>query len=117
MRRVLIVDDNEALRDSLADVLDEEGWSVDLADDTESALAAIGRAIPSVVVLDLTLPGSDPHHIALKITAASGAPVVVLSARADIAQQAERVGAAAYMSKPFELVDFLALLERIGTRE
>lgn len=117
MRRVLIVDDNEAIRDSLADALEGEGWTVRAVSDGVAAVAAATTESPDVVLLDLMMPGLDGADVACRLREAGcRASIVVLSADRWGEARAKEVGAAAFMPKPFELDALLGLLERLAPR-
>ncbi len=103
-RHVLIVEDDPLIRCLIADVLADVGYVVYTAQDGAEALASLAEARPDVVVLDLEMPGldgrtfltrcrQDPRHRHL--------PVVVLSGAATAREDAQRLGAQAYMGKPF----------------
>ena len=109
MTRVLVVDDNRAIRETLADALSWEGFAVDLAVDGDAAVAAVLRAPPDVVLLDLMLPGSDGATVAGRLRASGCvAPIAVMTADRLGGERARELGAAAFLAKPF---DFGALLD------
>ena len=79
--RALVVDDSEAIRIYMADLLELRGWEVDTAEDGRSALALIeGGAAPDVVVLDVMMPGPNGLETLERIQDFDrGLPVVMLS--------------------------------------
>lgn len=114
MKHVLIVDDNRAIRETLADALEAEGYSVSLASGGPEALAAVARAMPSIVLLDLMLPGADGASVAQSLGAAGcTAPVVVVTADRTGAERARQIGAL-FLGKPFDLGALLDLIERVA---
>ncbi len=123
MRRatVLIVEDEVALADVLADNLREEGWGVLLAHDGESGRARWRASEPDLVVLDVMLPRLDGFRLCEKMRAEGfDTPVLYLSARGAAHDRVRglEAGGDDYLPKPFHLPEFLlrvrALLRRRG---
>jgi DNA-binding response OmpR family regulator len=120
--RVLVVDDEASIRDSLERALRLEGFAVETADGGVAALAAVARRPPAVVVLDLTMTDLDGVRV-LKRLRADGVdvPVCILSARDDVEDRVAglQAGADDYLVKPFALEELTArlhaLLRRRGT--
>ncbi|MEE2677764.1 MAG: sigma-54 dependent transcriptional regulator [Myxococcota bacterium] len=102
--RALVVDDSEAIRIYLADLLELRGWEVDSAEDGRSALALIeGGAAPDVVLLDVMMPGLGGLETLEQIHDSDpGLPVVMLSVdgTASTIVESMRLGAVDYLSKP-----------------
>jgi CheY-like chemotaxis protein len=109
--RVLVVDDEDAIRETLREVLSEEGYEVESAADGAEALALLARgAPPRVVLLDLMMPRLDGWEVLRRVRAApalDATAVVVISASGLPAPPA---GADHLLPKPFELPALLALL-------
>ena len=100
---VLIVDDEEMVRDVLTRYLEREGFRVDVASDGEAALDLAARDRPDLVILDLMLPKIDGLEVFRRIRAGGDLPVVMLTAKGD---EVDRVvglelGADDYIGKPF----------------
>lgn len=115
-RRVLIVDDEEGFRDGVADLLGMEGYDVSVARDAVEAVRVLPVFRPEVILLDLRMPHLDGEAFLRGMTglpASSRVPVVLISAKEDLAQVASRTGAAGYLSKPFEAPQLLSLLEKV----
>src|SRR5579871_4591142 len=114
---VLIVDDDPTMRQVMSWALEEEGLQVAAAGDGRAALETIGRERPALVVLDMGLPLVDGYGVATGLRAAYGAAVPILLVTADgrAAEKARRVGARAYLHKPFELDDLVRAVQRILT--
>jgi two-component system response regulator AtoC len=117
--RVLVVDDDEAIRRYLAKLLELKGYEVDTAEDGRSALVLLdGGAAPDVVILDIMMPGIDGLETLRSIRQLDAKlPVVMLSAlgRASTIVEAMQLGATDYLNKPFEeeqLAGILAKLEK-----
>jgi len=81
--RILIVDDDRALRDALRRALVLGGYDTVPVEDGESALAEVARSEPDAVVLDIGLPDIDGLEVAARLTAAAGAPAVILTSSRD----------------------------------
>lgn len=114
---VLIVEDDPVQRDLLRQVLREEGHDAVTADDGAEALRFVAWRQPDVILLDLMMPVVDGIAFARAYRQRPGppAPLVVLSASNEaLAQaQAEVMGAAAYLAKPYDLDALLGLLARV----
>jgi two-component system, OmpR family, alkaline phosphatase synthesis response regulator PhoP len=104
MPRVLIVEDDDAMRDMVGYALAEEGLEVEAVADGESALEIFSSSGPfDVVILDVMLPGIDGVSVCKELTSASDVPVVMLTARDDETSVVVglEVGADDYITKPF----------------
>ena len=104
MPRVLIVEDDDAMRDMVGYALAEEGLEVEAVADGESALEIFSSSGPfDVVILDVMLPGIDGVSVCKELTSASDVPVVMLTARDDETSVVVglEVGADDYIIKPF----------------
>ncbi len=115
-RRILIVDDEEGFRDGVADLLEMEGYQVSVARDAVEAVRLVPQFRPEAILLDLRMPLLDGEGFLRGmngLTASRQVPVVLISARDDLAAVASRTGAAAYLSKPFEAPQLLSLLEKL----
>ena len=118
--RILIVDDDEALRESLELVLLAEGYAVVTADSGEAALARIEEHPVDVVLCDLRMPGIDGFELMPQIARhLPGVPIVLMSAYGtqDLAVEAMRRGAYDYLAKPFEPNEVLLTLKKAYERE
>jgi DNA-binding NarL/FixJ family response regulator len=92
-RTVLIVDDHPSFRASARILLESEGFDVvGEADDGRSALEAVQRLRPEIVLLDVALPDIDGFDVAARLTNAAGAPAVVLVSSRDPADFGPLVG-------------------------
>jgi two-component system, OmpR family, alkaline phosphatase synthesis response regulator PhoP len=104
MPKVLIVEDDAAIRDMVGYALAEEGMEVEAVADGESALEVFSRSGPfDLVVLDVMLPGVDGVSVCKELTSASDVPVIMLTARDDETSIVVglEVGADDYVTKPF----------------
>ncbi len=118
MPHVLVVDDDDDIRDVLYDFLMEEGYQVSLARNGAEALAVLEREYGLVVLLDLSMPGIDGAGVldALRAQQRSDHQVIVITGRPRIVQTEGWLasGAAqAVIQKPFNIDRLLLLLERL----
>lgn len=111
---VLVVDDDDSIRSMLVEILSNEGYTVVAARDGMEALAAIERATPSVVLLDLLMPMLGGRAVADVLRQnGSSVPIVVMTASEEAARSRE-FHADAYVEKPFELDELLATVARLA---
>ena len=121
-QRVLVVDDDRAVRESLRRSLEFNGYSVSLAGDGAEALAAIASATPDALVIDVMMPRLDGIEATRALRAAGNdLPILVLTARDSVGDRVDGLDAGAddYLTKPFALEELLArlraLLRRVHT--
>lgn len=117
-RAVMIVDDDDAIREALEDVLSDEGYDVVGVSDGQQALdylrAEHGEKCPSAILLDLWMPVMDGWKFLdalLENPRLSRIPLVVLTAARD--QRARDLGVAEVLTKPVQLHQVLGALERL----
>lgn len=115
--RVLIVDDEHAIRRFLRAALSAHGYTVYEAASGEEALEAMLTGRPDIVILDLGLPGIDGLEVTRRLREWSTTPVIILSVRNDETEkiQALDAGADDYLTKPFGVGELLARL-RVALR-
>ena len=108
--RVLVVDDEVALARVVASYLEREGFSVDLAHDGPTAVAAARANDPDLVVLDVMLPGFDGVEVCRQLRGFTDAYVIMLTARDEEVDKVAglSVGADDYMVKPFSPRELIA---------
>ncbi len=114
---VLVVDDEGPVRGFLVLALALEGYAVVEAPDGAAALARVHEAAPCLILLDMRMPVMDGWEFARRYRALPGphAPIVCLTAaatEADAAARGAQIGAAACLSKPFDLDELLAVVGR-----
>jgi two-component system phosphate regulon response regulator PhoB len=118
---VLLVDDEQAIRTICRINLEGDGFSVLEAKDGAEALAEIRRQRPSLVLLDVMMPGVDGWDVARRLGADPSTreiPVVFLTARAEASDRrhAQHLGGVGYIVKPFDPVKLGELIEDVLTR-
>jgi two-component system response regulator MprA len=118
--KILVVDDERAVRESLERALELEGYDVELAADGEEALERMSTAPPAdAVILDVLMPGIDGLEVCRRLRAGGDAvPVLMLTARAEIDSRVAGLDAGAddYLPKPFALAELLARLRALLRR-
>jgi CheY-like chemotaxis protein len=113
-RPVLVVDDDESIRESVAMFLIDEGYPVAVAGDGDEALERVAERSPALILLDIRMPRMNGIEFAAAYRALPGphAPIVVMTAGRDARQRAEEIGADGYLAKPFDLDDLVAAVAR-----
>ena len=123
--KVMVVDDERAVRESLRRALELEGYEVELAEDGDDALARIaGSSHPDALVLDVLMPTMDGLEVCRRLRRDGNlVPVLMLTARTEVESRVAGLDAGAddYLPKPFALEELLArlraLLRRTGTTD
>ena len=108
--RILVVDDEETIRDFVQLGFSHEGFEVELAADGPAALEAVARRRPDLIVLDLNLPGLDGMDVCRQLRRRGDVPIIMLTARDDVDDRVEglEAGADDYLPKPFKFKELLA---------
>ncbi|MDQ2826897.1 MAG: response regulator transcription factor [Actinomycetota bacterium] len=116
--RVLVVDDDEAVRTLLTRYLEMEGFEVDQADGGASALVAIAARRPDLILLDLVLPAEDGLDILGRLRRDSDVPVILLTSRGSEADRilGLKLGADDYVVKPFSHGELAARINSVLRR-
>ncbi|MCW2547868.1 MAG: response regulator receiver protein [Mycobacterium sp.] len=117
--RVLVVDDDEVIRQLITLNLELEGFAVHEAADGEAALRAAVDFDPAVITLDIMMPNLDGWDAAARLRAnpeTAHIKVVLLSARAQEAdvRRGARIGVDAYLTKPFDPDDLVDIVRRLA---
>lgn len=120
MANILVVDDELGIRDLLSEILNDEGHTVEVAENASQARAARLREQPDLVLLDIWMPDTDGVTL-LKEWSAGGLltmSVIMMSGHATIetAVEATRIGAMAFLEKPITLQKLLTAVEQGLTR-
>jgi CheY-like chemotaxis protein len=112
-RRVLLVEDDEGVRDMIEMVLDSEGYEVITAEDGITALALLAEGRPDLILLDMKMPGMDGWEFARHYAELPDPrpPIVVLTAAQDASRRAAEIAAQGYLAKPFGIDDLLKVID------
>jgi CheY-like chemotaxis protein len=114
---VLLVDDDAAIRETLTQILEDEGYRVAVAANGKEALEHLASgAAPGAIILDLTMPVMDGRrfrHAQLADPALANIPVIVLTAERNAREKGEQLGTSAALQKPVRLVELLAVLSSV----
>ncbi len=118
-RRILVVEDERTIADSVAARLRAEGFAVQIAGDGPAGVAAFAAGRPDLVVLDVMLPGFDGLEVCRRIQAERPVPVLMLTARDDETDLLVglAVGADDYLTKPFSLRELAARVHALLRRQ
>ena len=120
MANILVVDDELGIRDLLQEILNDEGHTVEVAENAQQAREARLRDRPDLVLLDIWMPDTDGVTL-LKEWSSAGAltmPVIMMSGHAtiDTAVEATKIGALAFLEKPITMQKLLKAVEQGLTR-
>ena len=114
--KILVVDDEEALRTVLSSELEGEGYQVSTAGDGEEAIKILGSQQFHLILLDIKMPNVDGFEVLKFIKQKQpSTKVIMLTGFADLknAIESKKLGAEDFVSKPFDLVDLLTTVERV----
>jgi len=117
-RRILLVEDDPVINQTVADRLSGEGYDVVRAYDGPGAVAACAESRPDAVVLDVMLPGFDGLEVCRRIQADRPVPVLMLTARDDESDILVGLGVGAddYLTKPFRMKELVARISALLRR-
>jgi DNA-binding response OmpR family regulator len=111
---VLIVDDQEVIRDTLQTALDDEGFTVECAANGKEALDILERWDPCVILLDLMMPVMDGWAFCEEQRRSGDrTPVVLLSAAGGLDEQVKTLRAAGFITKPFDIDNVISAIEGV----
>lgn len=115
--RILIIDDEPPLLESITDILELSGYEIITAPDGVAGLHRMKADRPQLVLCDLMMPGADGYAVLREAQAderIAHIPVVFVSAKADTGtiQRSLNSGAVAFLSKPFALDELLSIVEQ-----
>ena len=117
-RNLLIVDDEEIMRNFLGEVFSEEGYQLDFACDGDEAIEKIRKINYKVIITDIRMPkveGTEVLRVAKEVL--PQAEVIIISGYASdgVARECEKLGAFAYLTKPFQMTHIRDLVNKIVT--
>lgn len=116
VKRIVIVDDDDEIRELLLRTLPEDGFEILEARDGHEALALLEREAPDLLLLDWNMPNATGGDVLAELARRERTvPVIVLTADDDPARRAiaEALGAAAFLAKPFSPIELLKAIERL----
>lgn len=116
--RLLIVDDDTGLRETLADFFEIEGYHILQAGNVVEAQVQLKEGEPDLLLLDINMPGGDGLTFATQMRAHSATPIIILSGKGAMIDRVVglEVGADDYVAKPFELREVLARVRAVLRR-
>jgi CheY-like chemotaxis protein len=118
---ILVIEDDEGVRDSLAAILREDGHTVETVGGGVEALRRLRELpLPTLMLLDLMMPGMDGidfRRAQLADPALRDIPVIIISARPDIARQAAELGAEDFLRKPMSFEELLHVVQNRAITE
>lgn len=115
---ILVVDDNAQIVDILSQYIKKEGWPMLAAKTGEEALALFGAAEPSLILLDIMLPGLDGLEVCRRIRRVSSVPILMITAKDEDADRilGLDIGADDYIVKPFSPGEVMARIRAVLRR-
>ena len=118
MTKILVVDDEKKIVEIVRAYLEREGYEVSAAYDGKSALEAVKRMPPDLVVLDLMLPQISGWDVCRALRADSNIPIIMLTARDDVTDKIVglELGADDYMTKPFDPKELVSRVKAVLRR-
>ena len=113
--RILVVDDSDAIRECMADILKKRGYEVATAVDGLDALAQFAVLTPDLLVTDLAMPRMDGFALCRKLRGISSVPIIMVSGQlsGEESVKAFESGVDVCLSKPFDLGEFTAQVRRL----
>ena len=117
-KRILLVDDESSITEFVGYALTKEGYSVDVFDNGEAALAAARQTPYDLFILDIMLPGMDGYELCRRLRSITSAPVLFLSARDTELDKVVglELGADDYLAKPFGVRELIARVHALLRR-
>lgn len=117
-KKVLLIEDEPNIIEAISFILKRDGWIVATHADGTTAIAAVERHAPDVVILDVMLPGRSGFDVLQDLRAGEATkvlPVLMLTARGQTKdrEMAERLGASRFMTKPFSNKEVLACVQEL----
>ena len=113
--RILVVDDDPDILDALKVMLEDEGYTVETANNGHILQLLEGTNLPSLIILDVLLSGMDGRDLAEQLRKkpdTKDIPIVMISANPGAAHDCVQRGANAFLAKPFEINDLLKMIDK-----
>ena len=119
MAKVLVVEDEQSLREALVFFLEKEGHQVSVAVDGEEAIRVFESTVPEIILLDLILPKMDGNQVCKQIRQSSNVPIIMLTAKDSEIDKIVglEIGADDYVTKPYSTRELLARINAVLRRQ
>lgn len=119
MAKVLVVEDEQSLREALVFFLEKEGHEVSVAVDGEEAIRVFENESPDIILLDLMLPKMDGNQVCKQIRQSSNVPIIMLTAKDSEIDKIVglEIGADDYITKPYSTRELLARIKAVLRRQ
>jgi two-component system response regulator RegX3 len=119
MAKVLVVEDEQSLREALVFFLEKEGHQVSVAVDGEEAIRVFESTVPEIILLDLMLPKMDGNQVCKQIRQSSNVPIIMLTAKDSEIDKIVglEIGADDYVTKPYSTRELLARINAVLRRQ
>jgi DNA-binding response OmpR family regulator len=118
--KLLVIDDDAHLRESLAEVLELDGFECHQAGTAESGIAAAQKLSPDIVIMDIQLPDSSGFQICQELRKRSRTMILIMMTgrflSAEEKKQGFELGADEYVTKPFDLAELSARIKQLLSR-
>jgi CheY-like chemotaxis protein len=117
--RILVIDDDDIIRGTLAEALELDGYAVDVARNGAEAIRIVRERAPNGILLDLMMPVMTGWQFLKECRAeqlCAGTPIVVMSAYSKLPDEAASLGVSGCIAKPFDLDVLLGAIERAVSR-
>ena len=116
--RVLVVDDDPSILETVTSILTGEGFQVMAASGGQEALALLGTWHPTLVLLDMRMPLMDGWAVARALRErGTNVPIVVMTAAENARRWADEIGAVGHLAKPFGLDELVSCVERFNAEK
>jgi len=111
---ILVIDDDINILEAVSYTLRLHGYQVATAKDGAEGLAVLEGTLPRLILLDMRMPGIDGWEFTRVLRAREiQAKIAIMTATTNIRRWADDVGAAGYLAKPFDLVELIAVVQRL----
>ena len=118
--KILIIEDEKLLADSLKAILEKKGFTVEAVYDGETGADYAVTGIYDLLILDVMMPGLNGYQVARQVrTSRCGTPILMLTAKSDLEDRIEGLNAGAdyYLTKPFDMRELLACVNALLRRQ
>lgn len=112
---ILVIDDDPAILSTVTDILEYEGYEVMTATNGLDGLRCLDERLPFLIILDMRMEGMDGWGFAQSLQGRGiELPILVMTAAQDARRWAQEIDAAAYLAKPFDLVELLDAVAKLA---